>query len=98
MFRKLPEAGDATVRVAVDGRDVRVPVGTTAAAAALLAGLTVTRTSPVSDAPRAPYCMMGACFECLMEIDGVGNRQACVVVVAEGMQIRSQRGARVVAA
>jgi predicted molibdopterin-dependent oxidoreductase YjgC len=98
MFRKLPEGGEATVRVAVDGRDVRVPAGTTAAAAALLAGLTVTRTSPVSDAPRAPYCMMGACFECLMEIDGVANRQACVVVVAEGMQIRSQRGAPVLAA
>ena len=98
MFRKLPEGGEATVRVTVDGRDVRVPAGTTAAAAALLAGLTVTRTSPVSDAPRAPYCMMGACFECLMEIDGVANRQACVVVVVEGMQIRSQRGARVLAA
>ncbi len=38
--------------------------------------------------------MMGVCFECLMEIDGVGNRQACLTPVAEGMQVRRQRGAR----
>jgi predicted molibdopterin-dependent oxidoreductase YjgC len=36
--------------------------------------------------------MMGVCFECLMEIDGVANRQACLVPVTEGMQIRRQHG------
>ena len=30
--------------------------------------------------------MMGACYDCLVEIDGV-NRQACMVQVAEGMEI-----------
>ena len=48
----------------------------------------------VSGSPRAPYCMMGVCFDCLMEIDGVGNRQACLTPVADGMQVRRQRGAR----
>ncbi len=38
--------------------------------------------------------MMGVCFDCLMEIDGVGNRQACLTPVAAGMQVRRQRGAR----
>jgi predicted molibdopterin-dependent oxidoreductase YjgC len=36
--------------------------------------------------------MMGVCFECLMEIDGVPNRQACQVRVADGMRIRRQQG------
>jgi predicted molibdopterin-dependent oxidoreductase YjgC len=54
----------------------------------------VRRATPVSGSPRAPYCMMGVCFDCLMEIDGVPNRQACLVPVAEGMRIRRQQGAR----
>ncbi len=38
--------------------------------------------------------MMGVCFECLVTIDGVPNRQSCLIEVAEGMRIRSQEGAR----
>ena len=30
--------------------------------------------------------MMGACYDCLVEIDGV-NRQACMLQVTEGLQI-----------
>jgi sarcosine oxidase subunit alpha len=37
---------------------------------------------------------MGVCFECLVTIDGVGSRQACLVRVREGMQVKTQRGAR----
>ena len=48
----------------------------------------------MSGAPRAPYCMMGVCFDCLMTIDGVASRQACLVPVREGMRIERQRGAR----
>ena len=52
------------------------------------------RETPVSGAPRLPYCMMGACFDCLAEIDGVANRQACMVPATPGMRIAPQRGAR----
>jgi predicted molibdopterin-dependent oxidoreductase YjgC len=38
--------------------------------------------------------MMGACFECLVEIDGVPSRQSCMVTVRDGMRIHSQEGAR----
>ena len=51
------------------------------------------RTTPVSQTPRAPYCMMGVCFECLVEIDGVPARQSCLVAVRDGMQVRRQIGA-----
>ncbi len=34
--------------------------------------------------------MMGVCFECLVEIDGVPNRQGCLRNVTEGMRIRRQ--------
>ena len=84
--------------VTVEGRDIRVPEGASAAAAVLLAGLGAIRETPVGGTPRAPYCLMGVCFDCLAEIDGVPNRQSCMVTVAPGMVVRRQRGKRAVAA
>ena len=99
MFRRRPDnPPGATVLVTVEGRDIRVPEGASAAAAVLLAGLASIRETPVTGAPRAPYCLMGVCFDCLAEIDGVANRQSCMVTVAPGMVIRRQRGKRTVAA
>ena len=49
------------------------------------------RTTPVSQSPRAPYCMMGVCFECLVEIDGQGSVQSCLTPVAAGMRIARQQ-------
>lgn len=93
MFKKLPDGDPAAVTVTVDGQPLRVPASASAAAAVLMYG-GISRTTPVSGAPRTPYCMMGACFDCLMEIDGAPNRQGCVVTVTEGMRINVQRGAR----
>ena len=93
MFRRL-EAAAGEVRFEYEGRSIPARPGDSVAAALLVAGEISLRESPVSGAPRAPYCMMGVCFECLVEIDSVGNRQACLTPVAEGMQVRRQRGAR----
>ena len=94
MFAARPEARPATVRVFVDGAPLEVPEGASAAAAVLLAGASSIRDSAVSGAPRLPWCMMGVCFDCLATIDGVANRQACMVPVVPGMRIARQRGAR----
>src|SRR5437660_8273247 len=94
MFRLRPDSRAATVAVEVEGRTVRVPEGASAAAAVLIAGLPSLRDTPVGGSPRAPYCLMGVCFDCLAEIDGVPNRQSCMVAARPGMRIRRQRGAR----
>jgi predicted molibdopterin-dependent oxidoreductase YjgC len=95
MFRLRREpAAAAMIAVAVEGRMVRVPAGASAAAAMLAAGWRSVRETPVSGAARGPYCMIGVCFDCLAEIDGMANRQSCMVVVRPGMKIRRQRGAR----
>jgi succinate dehydrogenase/fumarate reductase-like Fe-S protein len=96
MFRPRPDstAEAATVAVEVEGRTVRVPEGASAAAAVLLAGLPSVRDTAAQGSARAPYCMMGVCFDCLAEIDGVPNVQSCMVAVRPGMRIRRQRGAR----
>ena len=92
MFKTLPDAVAATVTVTINGAPFAAPAGCTAAAAMLLANALPTRTTPVTDAPRAPYCMMGVCFDCLAEIDGVPNQQACLITVADGMRIDRQDG------
>jgi predicted molibdopterin-dependent oxidoreductase YjgC len=94
MFRRLHEDAGAPVRITVDGREAFAREGDSVAAALLAAGCTVLRTTPVSGTPRAPYCMIGACFDCLVTIDGVGSRQACLARVREGMAIATQRGRR----
>jgi hypothetical protein len=94
MFRRRPDAGAPSLTVSVEGRTVAVPAGASAAAAVLLAGLPAIRETGITGAPRAPYCMMGICFDCLAEIDGIPNRQSCMVTVASGMTIRRQHGKR----
>ena len=93
-FRRLPCRASEQIELWIDGERVQARAGDTVAAAVLAAGLRDTRTTPVSDSPRAPYCLMGVCFECLMEIDGEPNRQACMIPVRDGMRVRRQQGAR----
>ena len=92
-FRRL-EPAIQRVTVTVDGAPVAVGQGDNAAVALLLAGGPTGRSAPVSGAPRGPYCMMGVCFECLVEVDGEPNRRACMTEVRDGMRIRRQAGAR----
>ena len=94
MFRRLPDLAGETIVFSIDGRPAEGRRGDTVAAALLANGIQSCRTTPVSGAPRAPYCMMGVCFECLVVVDGVGNRQACLVALGEGMRIETQRGRR----
>jgi D-hydroxyproline dehydrogenase subunit gamma len=42
--------------------------------------------------------MMGVCFECLVRIDGVGNRQGCLVPVQDGMKVETQKGSHALSA
>ncbi|ALS62767.1 (2Fe-2S)-binding protein [Pandoraea norimbergensis] len=94
LFKSLARRDGATVRIVIDGTPYDAPAGVNVAAAMLAAGDTVCRTTPVTGAPRAPYCLMGVCFDCLVEIDGVPNRQGCMTPVRDGMRVRRMQGAR----
>jgi len=93
MFKRLGDTGTA-VTLKVDGKPIRARSGDTVAAAMLAAGIDHCRTTPVTGAPRAPYCLMGVCFDCLVTIDGIGSRQGCLVPVREGMAVETQIGKR----
>jgi D-hydroxyproline dehydrogenase subunit gamma len=94
MFKRSDQDDRKSVHIFVDGAAVEAREGDTVSAALLVCGRDVRRRTAVSGAPRLPYCMMGVCFDCLVTIDGVGNRQGCLVSVSEGMQIEIQQGKR----
>ena len=93
MFRKLDDP-EVSVAFTIDGVPVRAEAGETVAAVLLRQSNPCSRTTPISDAPRAPYCMMGVCFDCLAEVDGAGSVQTCLLIVREGMQVTRQLGRR----
>ncbi|WOI58246.1 (2Fe-2S)-binding protein [Palleronia sp. LCG004] len=93
--RRLDESG-APVRFEFEGREIVAREGDSVALALAASGIRHLRDSVVSGDPRGMYCMMGTCFDCLVEIDGQPNRQACMTPVSEGLNVRIQRGAPVV--
>jgi predicted molibdopterin-dependent oxidoreductase YjgC len=93
LFQPLYSADAVTselVCITFNGELLQVPMASSVAAALIGAGVKQFRNSPVSGNGRAPYCMMGVCFECLLEIDGIPNRQSCLVPLKAGMHINKQ--------
>ena len=86
MFKFDTPTENKMVEVILDGQPVSVPAGISVAAALLGTGRVISRTSPTSAKPCSPHCLMGVCFECMMEIDGI-QRQACMTDVKPGMNI-----------
>lgn len=86
MFRRLHELS-ATVTAFLDDAPLCVAAGETVAAALLIAGVPVFHAAPRYGSPRGPHCMIGNCYDCLVEIDGMPYRQACLTIVADGMRI-----------
>ncbi len=95
MFRKLHDPAADALTIFIDGVPLQAEAGESLAAAILRLPEAWSRTTPVSESPRAPYCMMGVCFECLVEVDGRASVQSCLTPVRDGMQVKRQRGRRV---
>ena len=86
MFRPLESSNAPAVTFTFDNKPVTATEGMTVAAALLAAGYRSLRETPVSGQARGPFCMMGACFDCLVQIDGE-PRQACMVQVRSGLRV-----------
>ncbi|WP_431283425.1 (2Fe-2S)-binding protein [Humitalea sp. 24SJ18S-53] len=77
-----------------DGAALPARAGEPLAVALLAAGITHFRDTAVSGTARGPLCLMGACFDCLVQVDGEANVQACMVTVHAGLRAAPQHGAR----
>jgi len=94
MFRKLHEPAPGALTVYIDGAPASAEPGETVAAVLLREAEPWSRLTPVGQRPRAPYCMMGVCFDCLAEVDGVSSVQTCLKSVNDGMRVVRQIGKR----
>jgi predicted molibdopterin-dependent oxidoreductase YjgC len=90
MFRHVHDNRGDVTSFEFESQPVEAAAGTTVAAALLAGGHFVFREAGDGER-RGPFCMMGTCFECLVEIDGKPNQQACQTVIRAGMKIRRQR-------
>ena len=91
MFRRLLPVTDR-VEFEFEGDTITARAGESLAAALLAAGVVALRETAAEGESRGPYCMIGNCFECRVEIDGRPNQQACLQRVRAGMRVRRQRG------
>jgi predicted molibdopterin-dependent oxidoreductase YjgC len=94
MFRRSAHHTPTEIPFTFDGQPMTARAGDSVAAALLANRVEIFRHSAISGVARGPYCMMGACFECLVTIDGTGNRQSCLTPVEPGMRVQTQRGRR----
>jgi D-hydroxyproline dehydrogenase subunit gamma len=90
MFETLHAPKDKVVTVFIDGDKVVVPANVSVAAALLMQNDSTYHLSSATEEPRAPFCMIGNCYECLVTIDDQPNQQGCLVEVEDQMKIRRQ--------
>jgi predicted molibdopterin-dependent oxidoreductase YjgC len=77
-----------------DGRELPARSGESLAVTLLASGVLTFRETPVTGAPRGPLCLMGVCFDCLVEVEGQPNVQACMTPVRAGLRAAPQHGVR----
>ncbi|RZS32852.1 2Fe-2S iron-sulfur cluster protein [Herbihabitans rhizosphaerae] len=81
------------MKVTVDGVPTVARPGQTVAAALIERGQTSWRDTRIGGRPRGLFCGIGVCFDCLVVVNGVPDVRACQRVLADGDEIRTQRGA-----
>ena len=75
----------STVTITFAGRTLQARDGQSVAAALTAAGVRSWRTTRREERPRGLFCGIGACFDCLLTIDGRPAQRACLVPVRDGM-------------
>ncbi|MEM0908878.1 MAG: (2Fe-2S)-binding protein [Pseudomonadota bacterium] len=82
----IREPNHDSLTILVEGRPLAAVKGQTVASALLSAGVRTLRKSPSRGTARGAFCLMGACQECAILIDGAIVR-ACQVPVREGLVV-----------
>ena len=72
-----------------DGKPMAALEGETIAAALSAADIVAFRHT-ASGAPRGLYCGMGACFDCVVTVDGRIGQRACMTKVVDGMVVSGE--------
>lgn len=87
-LQRLAEQGRATVQFTLDGRASTALAGDTVLTAMLTNGARLRHTE-FSGAPRAGFCLMGACQDCWVSTATGERLRACGAFIEEGMHLLS---------
>lgn len=84
------------VTATFEGEPLSCARGASVAAALIATGTRAWRETR-DGASRGLFCGIGVCFDCLVEIDGESGQRACMIPLAEGMDVRRASGPGAVA-
>ena len=85
LVRAVPRSG-GPVRITVNGAAVEAQAGDSVLVAVLLSRRAL-RRHEFGGEPRAGFCLMGACQDCWVWLDGERRVRACTTPVEAGMRI-----------
>jgi predicted molibdopterin-dependent oxidoreductase YjgC len=81
--------GTERVSFTFDGRPMTAEAGQTVGAALLAAGIRSWRVTRSGGRPRGLFCGIGACFDCLVDVNDDRAVRACLVPVRDGDEVRT---------
>ncbi len=87
-FYRVAGTDRETVKIIVDGEPIDALAGDTVLTALLTTGRRLGR-SDFGDGARAGFCLMGACQDCWIRLEGGGQLRACTTFVSEGLRLRT---------
>ena len=90
MFRELKDGQKKEVVFFFEGKKLTAFDGETIASALLRSGEIFFRETKNNNF-RGPYCMIGICFECLVDVDQMQSLQSCQVIVKNNMQVKRHK-------
>ncbi|MFG2669964.1 (2Fe-2S)-binding protein [Streptomyces sp. DT20] len=78
--------------ITFDGRPVHALPGRSIAAVLWADSVLTWRTTRVNGRPRGAFCGIGSCFDCLVTVNGVPGRRACLQPARPGDVVTTQEG------
>lgn len=90
-FTRLAERDRQRLTLTIDGAAATAFEGDTLLTA-ILTNTRRVRANEFDRAPRAGFCLMGACQDCWVELGNGDRTRACTTMAAEGMDVRTGRG------
>lgn len=85
---RLRDASRPAIRLTLDGARIEAQQGDTLLTALLAGGAGHLRDSEFGDGLRAGFCLMGACQDCWVVVEGLGRVRACATLAQDGMEVR----------
>jgi D-hydroxyproline dehydrogenase subunit gamma len=90
IFRRVDETRREAVDFVLDGMRLTALRGDTVLVAVLTQSGRL-RSSEFGDAPRAGFCLIGACQDCWMHAEDGRRLRACTTPVEDGMHLCTRR-------